>query len=301
MQRHIRALSAYWKERLRFQVKMAWDILYASFRAFSMHGCMNLSAALAFYTILSLIPFLFLLVSGVAYILGSSDDAHRMVQALLNSMFPHTSDVVFKEVQAMSKRATVLGLVGFLSMAWTASAIFSSLEAAMMVVFRIENKRQYWKSKLLALEMIPAAGLVFFLSLFVTAFSGFMDPFELTFLGFNITRSFLFHFLLGYILPYLVLALALTAIYKIIPNTYISYRHAVAGGASCAFLFELAKHFFAWYIGRATQYSIVYGSLEAIVILVLWVFYSSIILLFCSELVSEYRRRDVSLLEKAFL
>jgi membrane protein len=75
----------------------------------------------------------------------------------------------------------------------------------------------------------------------------------------------------------------------------------VAGGASCAFLFELAKHFFTWYIGRSTQYNVIYGSLEAIVILVIWVFYSSIILLFCAEVVSAYRRRDITLLEKAFL
>jgi uncharacterized BrkB/YihY/UPF0761 family membrane protein len=46
---------------------------------------------------------------------------------------------------------------------------------------------------------------------------------------------------------------------------------------------------------------VIYGSLEAIVILVIWVFYSSIILLFCAEVVSAYRRRDITLLEKAFL
>jgi YihY family inner membrane protein len=86
-----------------------------------------------------------------------------------------------------------------------------------------------------------------------------------------------------------------------IPNTSISSRHALAGGASCAFLFELAKHFFTWYIGRSSQYNVIYGSLEAIVILVVWAFYSSSILLFCAEVVSAYRRRDVTLLEKAFL
>jgi len=62
----------------------------------------------------------------------------------------------------------------------------------------------------------------------------------------------------------------------------------------------MAKQFFTWSIGRSSQYNVVYGSLEAIVILVVWVFYSSIILLFCAEVVSAYRRRDITLLEKAF-
>jgi membrane protein len=262
---------------------------------------MNLSAALAFYTILSLIPFLFLMVSAAGKILGSSEEAHQMVIAFMDRFFPQASTLILKEVQEISQRARVLGWVGILSMIWTASVIFSSLEYAMGVVFRVEERRKYWKSRLLALSMIPASSVIFMLSLFVTVFTGFRGGYDLHILGWEIGRSVFFAFLVGYLFPYLVLALAFTAVYQVIPNTSISFRHAVAGGTSCAFLFELAKHFFAWYIGRSSQYNVVYGSLEAIVILVVWVFYSSIILLFCAEVVSAYRRRDITLLEKAFL
>jgi membrane protein len=186
-------------------------------------------------------------------------------------------------------------------MIWTASVIFSSLEFAMGVVFRVEQRRKYWKSRLLALSMIPGSAVIFLLSLFVTAFAGIRGSYGLHIWGWELGRSAFFGFLVGYLFPYLVLALTFTAVYRIIPNTSITFRHAVAGGASCAFLFELAKHFFAWYIGRSSQYNVIYGSLEAIVILVIWVFYSSIILLFCAEVVSAYRRRDITLLEKAFL
>jgi membrane protein len=149
--------------------------------------------------------------------------------------------------------------------------------------------------------MIPASALVFFLSLFVTTFAGVMKTMNLEWLGLNLGGSHILGFFLGYALPYIVLAIAFTTIYKVIPNTPIAFRHAAAGGASCAFLFEVAKHIFTWYIGRFSQYSLVYGSLEAIIILVLWAYYSSIILLFNAEVVSAYRRRDVTLLEKAFL
>lgn len=301
MRRHIQNLSDYWDERLRFQVRMAWDILRASCRSFSQHGCLNLSAALAFYTILSLIPFLFLLVSVAAFILGSSEQAHGLVEVLLEGLFPRAGSLIFQEVQAMSRRAGVLGLIGILSMIWTASIFFTSLEKAMMVVFRIGQKRNFPKAKLLALAMLPAAGTIFFLSLLVTILSGTLGTVEFVIFGINYANRIVLEFLLGYIIPYLILVLALTAIYKFIPNTDVSYRHALAGGATCAFLFEVAKHFFTWYIHRAQQYSIIYGSLEVIVILVLWAFYSSTILLFCAELVSEYRRRDIALLEKAFL
>jgi membrane protein len=287
-------------KRFRFQLQTVWDILGEARRAFSQDGCMNLSAALAFYTILALIPYLFLLVSALGSLFGSSEDAHQMAMSFCDRLFPLASALIFQEVKAISQRAGLLGWAGFLSMIWTASVIFSSLDFAMGVVFRVGHRRNFLKSKLLALAMIPASAVIFFLSLLVTAFSGIMDTYELKVLGMDFGKSDLFHFLVGYLLPYLVLALAFTAIYRIIPNTSISFRHALAGGAICAFLFEVVKHFFTWYLGHSHHYSVIYGSLEAIIILVMWAFYASSVLLFCAEVVSAYRRRDIILLQKAF-
>jgi uncharacterized BrkB/YihY/UPF0761 family membrane protein len=64
-----------------------------------------------------------------------------------------------------------MGLVGFLSLLWTASAIFSPLEFAMKVVFRVEQNRSFLKGRLLALSMVPASALVLLLSFSVTAIS----------------------------------------------------------------------------------------------------------------------------------
>ena len=293
--------SIYWGERLRFQVRTAWDIFWEARRSFSQDGCLNLSAAIAFYSILSLIPFLFLLVAGASLILGSSDAAYLMAINFINQVIPKTGLLVFKEVQAVSRKADVLGWVGLFSMLWTASVIFSSLEYAMGVVFRAERRRSFVKSKLMAIAMVPASMAVFFLSLIVTAATRIMANFEIPLWGVNLGNASFFEFIVAYLLPYLVLASGFTAVYKLVPNTAVALRHALAGGASCALLFEGAKHFFTWYIANYSQYGVVYGSLEAIVILVLWAFYSSGILLFCAEVVSAYRRRDTTLLEKAFL
>ena len=293
-------VSAFWARRSRFELKTVWDILWEARRAFSYDGCMNLSAALAFYTILSVIPFLFLLISAAGYLLGSSEEGHRIAVVFFDRVFPQASASILKEVHGLSHRAEVLGWVGFLSMIWTASVIFSSLEYAMGVVFRVEKRRNFFRSKLLALLMVPAFAGIFFLSFLVTAFSGAAEKFDLSPLGVAVALSGLLEFLVGYVFPYLILAAALTAIYKIIPNTSISFRHALAGGTSCAFLLEAVIHFLTWYFQRSQQYSL-YGSLERIVIVVVSAFYLSSVLLFCAEVVSAYRRRDITLLQKAFL
>lgn len=70
MRRLKKKVDAFWARRSRFELKTVWDILWEARRAFSQDGCMNLSAALAFYTILSLIPYLFLLVFAAGYLLA---------------------------------------------------------------------------------------------------------------------------------------------------------------------------------------------------------------------------------------
>lgn len=290
-----------WMEQLRFQLRSAWDIFWEARNSFSRDGCLNLSAALAFYTILSIIPFLFILVSLSGYLLGSSEQAFQVVISFGDRLFPQSSDLILREVRALAQRAKLFGWVGFFSLIWTASIVFSSLEFALSIVFRVERRRNFMQSKLLAISMIPGAMVIFFFSLFITGFTRIMESYDLTFWGISLAKSNFLEFLVGYLLPYLVLAISFTAIYKIIPPTKISFRHALAGGASCAFLFEIVKHFFTWYVKRSSPYSIVYGSLETIIILVVWVFYSAAVLLFCAELVSAYRRRDITLLQKVFL
>jgi membrane protein len=301
MVKWMQKLAIHWKERFRFECREVWDVLWEARRAFLLDGCLNLSAALAFYTILSLIPFLFLLISVAAYILGSSESGLRMALSFLSQLFPHASSLIFEEASAVSQRAEVIGLVGFLSMLWTASVIFSSLEHAMGVVFRVEQRRNFLKGRLLALSMVPASALVFLLSFSVTAVSGSLKEMETILWGINLAKWSFLEFLIGYLSPYVILALGFTAVYKIIPNTPVSVHHALGGGASCALLFEMAKHSFAWYFKNYGSYGLTYGALEAMIILVLWTFYSACILLFCAEVISAYRRRDVTLLAHAFM
>ena len=294
-------LAIHWNERFRFECREVWDVFWEARRAFLLDGCLNLSASLAFYAILSLIPFLFLLSSGTAYFLGSSESGLMMALSLLSQLFPHASSLIFEEARAISQRAEVTGLVGFLSMLWTASVIFSSLENAMGVVFRVQQHRNFLKGRLLALSMVPALALVSLLSFSVTAISGPLQEMETILWGIDLAKWPFLEFLIGYLFPYLILTLGFTAVYKIIPNTPVSFHHALAGGASCAFLFEMAKHFFAWYFKDFGRYGVTYGALEAMIILVLWTFYSACILLFCAEVISAYRRRDVTLLKHAFM
>jgi CRP-like cAMP-binding protein len=92
-----------------------------------------------------------------------------------------------------------------------------------------------------------------------------------------------------------------TLVYKITPTGKVSLGSALTGAAIFSALMEIAKHFFTWYVSDDKKYNLIFGSLETVVILVLWVFYVALILLFCAELISSHQRRNLILLEKAFL
>jgi len=292
-------LAIHWNERFRIGCRKVWGVFQEARRAFLLDRCLNLSAALAFYTLVSLIPFLLLLISGTAYILDSPESGLRMALRFSSQFFPQAGSLIFEEVSAISRRAEVFGLLGFLSMLWTASVIFSSLENAMGVVFRVPQRRNFLRGRLLALSMVPASALFFLLFYAVTALSDSLQEMETILWEIDLFNWSFLEFLTAHQFPYLVLALGFTAVYKVVPNTPVSFHHALAGGAGCAFLFEAAKHSFAWYLKECSRYGTTHGALEAMIILVLWTFFSACILLFCAELISACRRRDVTLLAQA--
>jgi len=105
----------------------------------------------------------------------------------------------------------------------------------------------------------------------------------------------------SYVLPYMLTVAFFTVVYKIIPTGKVSWRSALTGAAIFSALMEIAKYFFAWYVSGDKKYNVIFGSLETVCHSCAVVFYVALILLFCAELISSYQRRNLILLEKAFL
>ncbi len=148
--------------------------------------------------------------------------------------------------------------------------------------------------------MIPLGWVVGLASFAITYIAAALAHQHLIAGGFWFKPAFFHELLFRYLIPYLVMVAFFTFVYKVIPTRKISFNHALAGSALFSALMEFAKHFFVWYVARFTSYDLIYGSLGTIVLLVIWGFYVSMILLFCAELVYSHQRRDILLLEKAF-
>jgi len=269
------------------------NILKESFSSFKEDGCLNLSAAIAFYAILSLIPFIYLLVSLVGVFIGSKGEILPKVSSYISQLIPFISKHVLFEVGRINLGSGIFAWFAVVFMLWASTLIFDSIEFSLKKVFKVERVRPFWLSKIMSLLFVPVVGLVFiFLQIFNLAIDAFIKLNN--YFGITVVPLFLNSIGLKYILPLLLAFLFLSALYAIVTPGRIFFREAMIGGFICAIMLEIAKHIFGWMIIHNPNFGLVYGSLNTIILMILWIFYASAIFLFCAEIIFAYRKQQAS-------
>jgi len=302
----VKAGASTTRQRLSETVKMkaagVWDVVYDAVSNFSANGDTNQAAAVSLYTILSAIPFFILTIIVAANVFTSYPLLQEDILDAIRSFNPYFSEKLMEQLGHIENKKNLLGSLGILGLVWLAAAIFNIMETALNIIFRSQKKRNYFVSKLLAISMIPVGWLLGAASLIISAIAAFLSaqPFILPG-GIELSLTAVAGFFLRYVIPYVATVIFFFFLYWIIPTVKIPPAVLLAGSALFAFLMEIAKQLFAWYIANYTRYGLVFGTLEPVVILALWVFYVALIFLFCAELMASYQRRDLLLLERAML
>lgn len=290
-----------WNDRLHFRLAGVWDIFRDAVINYRTNGDANQAAAIALYAVLSIIPFLILTLIAVSQFFGAHPGNQEQLIETVRHYYPGFSGDLLRQLGQIEVKKHVLGWVGILSLIWLSSMIFNALETALNIIFHSKTSRNYLVSKMLAISMIPMGWAVGIASIGVAYVAALLARQPLLIKGVPFVIPLIQGGLVRHVLPWLVTTVFFALVYKIIPTGRVAWRSALIGSAVFAALMEIAKVVFAWYVSRYTRYDIIFGSLETVVILVLWVFYISTILLFCAEIISSYQRRDLILLEKAFL
>ncbi|MDT8317812.1 MAG: YihY/virulence factor BrkB family protein [bacterium] len=260
--------------------------------SFSRNGCLNMAAATAFYALLSTIPIIFVIVSAAGFFFEGSKEIILAVIKATDTLFPSLVEVIQREVLAVISKKGLIGGTGIIIMLWSSTLVFSSLEFSFSRIFDIEKRRSFLKSKLVSTGFLILGGVVLAASILLTtaakiAQSKFLAPYDIKAIHFFSTSIFL-----PYILPVLLLTLLFAVIYTVLSRRQVSPKEGLAGGLICATMFESAKHLFAWYIANLGRHSVIYGSLGAMVVVILWFFYASVIILFCGELIAAWKREN---------
>ncbi len=266
-----------------------WTWMKETFlHSFYRDNCALMAAAISFYAILSVIPLFLLFASVSGFILHRSDQAFQAVTDVLLKAFPDSTAAVFGLLSGLIRRKAVFGLIGLLGLTWAASRIFSAVENAMNVVWKVKKGRAYWHSKFLSLLLVPISVLIMLSSLAFTALYTLAKDTRVPLIGLKLSSAGFESKLFAVILPLALGFVLFFLVYKIIPGRKVNTRAALIGALCASGLWEIAKLLFDIYIKNYAHLHQIYGSFGTLVVMFFWVYYSSFIVLIGAEIGSNY-------------
>lgn len=239
------------------------------------------AAQVAFYFIFALFPFLLFVISLFGLILKSGNNLRQQLfdylgQVMPASAFDLVTSVISNVVQSSSGGTLT---VGFLIALWSASVGVDSLIDALNDVYRVEETRSWWKRKLTAVLLTLAVSLLVFFALAVVIYGSKLLVLSLSAIGLPAPPPFIQN-VISFIVAAIVLLLILTLIYKYGPNHQkTDWNWINAGSISALALWILFSIGFRVYLHYFNSYDQTYGSVGAIIILLLWLYLTALVIL----------------------
>jgi membrane protein len=256
-----------------------------------------IAAAVSFYVFLSFIPLLLIAVAALGTVFGSSHRAQVIVFDYLKSMgfiVPGAIDVR-EIVTQIAGSSTTVGVVGFAGLLWTGSQAISNLESGLNTVLGIRRSRGFLVSRLVAVVFLLAIGILMTISFGGTALANAVKQWDVTIFGTKPANWPWIWGIISYLIPLVSTMLTFVLIYALLPAKKVGVKAALVGGLTAGILWEIAKQAFSWYLLRFAHYSAVYGSLAGVMLIPIWIHYSSTVTILGAEAVSILRktpRRD---------
>ena len=247
-------------------------------RSFLRHGCASLAASLAFFSLLSLFPLVFLLLYGLSFIVSQDVIGEQVLLSFLKGFLPSLGEHIVIELHRVSALETVRWAV-FLTFIWFGTLVFYELDYALNVVFESSWRRHPLISTGIAVASLAVTELVLLLSFGATHIVNFLTGYAPRLWGLDLLALAAHDLFLTYTLPFALAFLAVTALYRLVPRRRPHWREAMIGALTFSLLWIAAKLLFVTYSTYATVYAHLYGSLLEVVLLLLWVYYSAALLL----------------------
>jgi membrane protein len=275
----------------------ALGILKESFSDFMQDDCMDSAAALSYYTIFSLPSILVLILLLVSAVMDPTDVRGGLQSQLQSLMGPTAGDQIRTIIQQAEQKPsnglipTLLGIAGLL---FGATGAFGQLQKALNRAWNVEPDthqggiKNFLTKRLFSFGMILVVAFLLLVSLVVSAaLSGLGDRLE-SFLPSGLSEPLLQA--VNLVISFGVIVLLFAALFKVMPDAQISWRSVWVGAAATAALFVLGKFLIGFYLGR-TNPGQAYGAAGSLAVLLLWVYYSALILLFGAEFTETWAMR----------
>lgn len=281
--------------RAHFVLEQPWQFTKQVIAGFRANQGFLLAGAVAYYTLLSIVP-MFALILVVLSQIQESAELVDTLRTYLMLVVPNQAEILSNQMSQFLQNWKVIGFIGFVILLFFSSFAFTVLENAMSVIFfhRVAIKRRHF----LISAVIPFCYILFAAAglLIVSAVSGSLHSLD--------TRSILvmgqvwslssIEAILVYIFGIVGEVLLLTSLYLVMPVGHLALRHALIGGITATVLWEITRHILVWYFSTLSLVNVVYGTFATVIIILLSLEAAAIILLLGAQVIAEYERIGIS-------
>lgn len=273
------------------KIRTVLQLLKNTTTAFVDDNAFKLSASLSYYTIFALGPLLIIVISLSAIFYGK-DVVEGKLTEQLSGLLGNDAAIQIQNIliNAQHTHATTLGaVVGFVILFIGATGVFTEIQGSINFIWSVRAKPKkgwlkYLLNRLLSFSLIVGLGFMLLVSLIVNALLALLSK--------NLTERFP-HFPIGLfnltnsLIILTVITCLFAVIYKVLPDAIISWKDAWIGSIFTAGLFLVGKFLIGYYLGKSNL-GVTYGTAASVVIILAWVYYSSLILYFGAEFTKVY-------------
>ncbi len=259
--------------------------------AFAKDKVTKLSASLAYYTIFSLGPMLIVIIF-LSNLIWHKDAIEGQVFGQIRSLVGDSTALQIQEIiknASLSGSGIFAGIIGVATLIIGATTIFAEIQDSINTIWRLKVKTDRgWlimlKNRLLSFSLVVGLGFLLLVSLIInTIVEGLMDKLQEVFPQITVVLVYI----LNLVITLIIISFLFGIIFKLLPDALIRWRDVAVGAIFTAVLFMIGKFGITLYISSSNVGS-AYGAAGSLVILILWVYYSSIILYFGAEFTKAY-------------
>jgi len=287
-----------------FIVRLGWTLRDYLKRVWDNAGEDNiffLAGGIAFNTLLAIIPFFLLLVAGLGYALDQSAEVSiHEVSALVDRLLPPGLNPGPLAIQTiLGDIIAARGSIGFYSailFVWFSTRLFGSLRSVLGEVFDVETGRSIIAGKLFDIKVTLASSVLLVAYVVLSTYLAFATTRSVAVLGQLGMRDDVMgqlEYSIGRTLAFLFIVVMFFGLYKVLPGRHIRWRTALLAALFTSILFELARNLFTAYVKSFNPGSIYTGTLTAAVVIVLWIYYASMLFILGGEVAQVYDLRRV--------
>jgi membrane protein len=277
---------------MKITFKGIWEVLKNSFNGFSQHKIMKLSAALAYYTVFSIGPLLIVIVFLCSFFFGR-EAIEGTIYGQIESFVGHDAAIQLQEIiknAAIGGKDKLAAIIGILTLVIGATTMFGEMQDSINTIWglKVKPKKSAWliliKNRLLSFGVIGSLGFLLLVSL---AISGLIEALSNRLKNHFPDLAVVVLYIINLLISFGVISVLFAVIFRVLPDAKIKWKDVMAGAVATAVLFMIGKFAISFYISKSSVGS-TYGAAGSLVVLLVWIYYSSVILYFGAEFTKAY-------------